>query len=242
MTKHQQNPTHIFQKSGIYTVILTVTDNEGAIDSSEVKIFVESESKKANAQIIGDVSIWSAPEYQEFISVVGLVENTGEVNLDEVKIRIDFYDKNDRLVYTEWEYSDYYFWSDYILLPGETCPFEIQIEDGELPPYDYYNLTVSWEETNEESYTDFSIIGISTYYGDEFYHIIGEVKNIGTKTIDECTVFATVFDENDLPIVTRHDFIRETLEYGEKIPFHCRFSLDMLQTEVGSYSIKVIED
>jgi hypothetical protein len=193
---------------------------------------------EGNAELIGDVNIFVDSDGVEHI--FGEVKNTGGANLMDVSVIFSFYDSSDNLVYIDGTIVTYCYF-DNVLLPGETSPYWIMASNG-LPSYEYYEIDVSWEETTTKSYNDFSVSVSNAYQGDDTYHIIGEIENTGTKTIEQITVYAVGYDSSGNILAYAWEDHDSTLEPGDSTSFHSEIWTSDLPRNVASYSVKVFED
>jgi hypothetical protein len=148
------------------------------------------------------------------LHVVGEVVNQSELNFNFVKVVASFYDAGDRLVATEFTFSDLD-----ILEAGGIVPFNISVLDPS-PDIATYKLDVEWNTTNQTPLR-VDILSHSasvTAYGS--YNIMGEVQNPYDFPLEFVKVVATCY--NAANEVLRVDFTfteLHTLDPGQRSPF-----------------------
>lgn len=179
-------------------------------------------------------SILSHSSYMSYgyFHVVGEVKNTGSVNLEFVKITATFYDSANNVIATSFTYT-----MIDILLPNQKSPFELST----FPysgPVDHYSLSISYYGTSSIPYRDLQVQGVttSTIYG--YYHVLGEVKNIGSSPTTFTEVIITFYDADGKVIGATFTFTDPyDLSPGQTAPFDA--SSYPLEIQPASYEIQV---
>jgi hypothetical protein len=148
------------------------------------------------------------------LHLVGEVVNQSELNFNFVKVVASFYDAGDRLVATEFTFSDVD-----ILEAGGVAPFNIRLSDPS-PDIASHKLDVEWS-TTDQAPLRVDILSHSaswTDYGS--YNIVGEVQNPYDVALEFVKVVATCY--NAASEVLRVDFTfteLHTLAPGQRSPF-----------------------
>jgi hypothetical protein len=124
------------------------------------------------------------------VHVVGQVYNNTESNYEWVTIKVEFYDKDEKLLAEEEGYA----YVD-ILLPKEVAPFKISLWE-DVTGIDTYVVSVTGDETDEEPFTAIEFVQDSGKIDGNSLTIIGEVTNPGETPASNVRIAASVFDEN----------------------------------------------
>jgi hypothetical protein len=93
------------------------------------------------------------------------------------------------------------------------------------------------------SASDISLLSHSGYLDlSNYYHVVGEVKNVGTATYHSIQIYVNFYDSSDNLIATRHDLtILDTLLPGRRSPFDIVLLDDVLSFEVDHYEISITQ-
>lgn len=189
------------------------------------------ESKEISTEVIQTNTYIS----YDSLYVIGIVQNTGNVPIDFVKIVVALRDDGGTLVSSEYSYSDID-----IIQPGESSPFSVMFFE-DPGGWSTYDLTVQSNESEwMTSYTDFEILSHNGRVGDYTeYEIVGEVKNIGPSRTSFVEIVAALYDENGTIIGV--DFTYTDLDVIDP-DGTSPFTLSILSTaegEVASYELWV---
>jgi hypothetical protein len=163
------------------------------------------------------LQIQGVTEYTDSIGalhLVGEVLNQSDQNMNFVKIIASFYDSADRIVATDFTYTELD-----TVEAGDSSPFEMIILN---PPdtIDTYKLDVEWNVTNViPLHVDVLSHNTST---DSIgaYHVVGEVQNPYDHSLEFVKIVATFYSAEGK--VLRSDFTytgRDTIGPGETSPF-----------------------
>jgi hypothetical protein len=130
-------------------------------------------------------------DYNGFCHVVGEVENAGAQAIESVKITATFYDSNDIMITSEFNYTYLK-----VLLEGRKSPFEIILHDTtQSGLVDHYSLSVDFSATQALP-LGLRILSDSWYVdGGGWLHITGEVKNTEYQTATNVKIVATFYDD-----------------------------------------------
>ena len=187
--------SYIYNASGIYAAVLRITDNNGAKITDNCIITVKNHMGSNN---FSSVRITDHNSYTKsgIFTIVGMVKNIGLVNLAHILINGTIYNKDDNVIK---QTSTFAMLS--ILTPNQESPFKLEFT--EHPEYDYYILNVSYEETENQPYTQLHLQGVTNDTGilGEYY-LTGDVQNNGSVTVDLIEVVATIYNSNNKVIET----------------------------------------
>lgn len=120
---------------------------------------------------------------------IGLVENSGNVDLEYVKLVLILRDTEGKLVATDYTYTEFD-----ALLVGDIEPFEISFIE-EVPEWSEYEITIEADEVFFfDAYRDLEIVsanGKVPAFG--AYEIVGEVVNTGDSDAEFVKVVAILY-------------------------------------------------
>lgn len=125
-----------------------------------------------------------------YYDVVGEVKNVGDQPVEWVTVTATFYDSEGQVVGTNSAYTYLE-----VLLPGRKSPFKIvETESAVIEKITNYSLKVSFQQSAGLP-MGLQIVSNSSYV-DEFgwFHVTGEIKNIGTATANYVEVIGTFYD------------------------------------------------
>lgn len=156
---------------------------------------------------VASVEIVQSNDFTDYgtLNIIGAVENTGNVNLEYVKIVGVLRDAEGGMILSEYTYAD----SD-IITPGAISPFTLYFLD---PPTDWveYELTVQYSETSDQPYTDLELEVANAAAGDYgIYQIAGEIRNTGNRPVEFIKIIAMLYDAEDTLIA--NDFTYTDLD------------------------------
>jgi len=170
-----------------------------------------------------------------YLNVVGEVENTGTESLERTLVDATFYDSQDGVVATGFNYIFLP-----VLEPGEISPFVIRyLQISKVPLIESYVLEVSWEGTGDVP-SDVTI-STSTMYTDPIsLRVIGEVKNNEDTCQSYFYVAATLYNESGVVIDMASAYTPIYLvEPGGVTPFAIDFIDQFRYPMAESYSVVV---
>jgi hypothetical protein len=180
------------------------------------------------------VSHFSFYTMGNMLYIVGEVENTGDVATEFTKINATLYDAEDQFVDTIVGYA-----SLDVLLPGRKSPFYVMMSeaDGSLS-VDDYSLAISWTDCEEGKEIGLEIISSeSSIDALDYFHVTGEIQNIGTETATAVTVCTTFYDAEGTVIGRDWDVGATDLEPNQIATFDSTLIYDELIEQVASYSV-----
>jgi hypothetical protein len=123
------------------------------------------------------------------LNIVGEVKNAGATNLRSVRVVVSFFDATDKVLLTDSSQG-----TIDILEPGQKSPFHIE-ETGYAGGYSTFRLTVDKQATTDEAYDGLTIRSPAVDKSDG-YHVIGEVKNSGSRKLNSVEVLGTFYDSS----------------------------------------------
>jgi len=155
-------------------------------------IFLVSLISLANA--VAQVTILSYSGYVDSLgwyTIVGEVQNNGDMHLKYIRITATFYDSVNNVVGVGTGYVKLG-----VLLHGRKSPFEIRLTDADQSAkVDHYSLTTSYDISECGKPEGLEILSSSSCV-DTFgwMHVSGEIKNIGACATMCVKVIATFYD------------------------------------------------
>jgi peptide/nickel transport system substrate-binding protein len=150
-----------------------------------------------------------------YSNVIGEVENQGTTTTTFMQVNVTFYDAFDTPVAAEYSYTIVD-----ILLPGEISPFEVSSFPLANLSVSYYEIEVTYYDTEEVPYREFEITGLSEDITYGWFDVSGEVENIGFINASFVNIVASFYDENETLITYDFDYIDpDVLEPGQRATF-----------------------
>jgi len=152
-----------------------------------------------------------------YYTVVGEVQNTGDMHLRFVKISATFYDSADHVVDTSLTYSGLE-----VLLVGRKSPFKVLLYDAQQSAkVDHYHLEVEYDISEFGKPEGLQIVSSSSYVDIlDWMHVVGEIGNIGVYPTTWVKVYATFYDTAGKVIDYGFDYTNpHDLNVGEKASF-----------------------
>lgn len=130
--------------------------------------------------------------------VVGEVENIGDTNVEEIYIKVTYYDADDRSIGSQTSSS-----LQNLLLPGMKSPFDVILTGSSVGQVDSYELEVSFIETDKVLNRTLVVLSDSFFSNitGKFY-VFAEVKNNGTEISNATNVIATFYDSSGIVVAT----------------------------------------
>jgi len=177
-------------------VINTLTVNEQAGWSSAAP------DEDGNRDVVGFANLNAWSDRNGGFQIVGQVVNNAPLALEFVRITVQLYDRDSRLLAEQDDFV-----SSDLILPGEYAPFSIVFSDG-LPAG-----TVRYDLHASARYADYAA---RTFYGVENFAVTsqadfdengllvvsGQVRNEGNLTASLVKVIVTIFDSEQRVIAT----------------------------------------
>ena len=189
-------------------------------------------------QAAGDVQILSHSSFYTSLNtlyIVGEVQNTGDTSTEFTKVTATLYDSEDTVIDTAVGYATLD-----ILPPGRKSPFYVMIleDDGSLD-VDHYSLTVSWSDADEEKEQALEILSSSSHIGGgDYFHVTGEIKNIGSATANEVIISATFYDSDGTVVGRDWEYAEpENLSPDQTGTFDVTLIYSEQIAKVASYSL-----
>lgn len=156
----------------------------------------------------------------ETLYFIGIVRNTGNVDLAFVEVHVTLRDSGDKLIMSESSYS-----ARDVIPVGEASPFNVLFY-SETPDYAKYEVTVEGREnTMYQVYKEFEIVSadgqVPSFWD---YEIAGEIRNIGSSDAEFVSIIAVLYDAENHIIgldTTYSDF--DVVTAGGTSPFSILF-------------------
>jgi len=126
-----------------------------------------------------------------YYDVVGEVKNVADQPVEWVTVTATFYDSEGQVIGTRSAYTYLE-----VLLPGRKSPFKIvETESAVIEKIANYSLKVSFFQQSAGLPMGLQIVSNSSFV-DKFgwFHVTGEIKNIGTTTANYIEVIGTFYD------------------------------------------------
>ena len=184
--------------------------------------------------------IFSGKTYKgNFLHIVGEIQNSGAVNLEDFKINATYFDSNDTFLNTGPTHLEH---DPRWLAPGKKAPFLLILLDEEASKkVASYELVLEFSETTEAPY-ELDILGDRGYVSKwGTYDVIGEVQNRGESNIESVKVYAAFYDQNGMVIAIDYTYTGtnglDTLSPGQKSPFKVYPSHSEVKGKVQGYSL-----
>jgi hypothetical protein len=150
-----------------------------------------------------------------YSNVIGEVENQGTTTTTFMQVNVTFYDAFDTPVAAEYSYTIVD-----ILLPGEISPFEVSSYPLANLSAAYYDIEVTYYDTEEVPYREFEITGLSEDMSSGWFDVSGAVENIGLQNASFVNIVASFYDENETLITYDFSYIDpDVLEPGQRVSF-----------------------
>jgi hypothetical protein len=146
---------------------------------------------------------------------VGEVKNNSGGTISFVKIIATFYDSSDKVVASQFTYTEID-----TLRNGETSPFEISTTDqSQISKFANYKLSVSWSAGSSKPSNLVLKTGDSYLDNYGIYHFVGEVTNNGDKTATFVKVAAAFYDASAKVLMTSFTYTESDIAPGQSAPF-----------------------
>jgi hypothetical protein len=140
-----------------------------------------------------------------YYHVVGEVQNIGVYNLNYVQITATFYDSVNNVLATDFTFADIN-----TLVSQQKSPFDLNTYPS-IITVDHYFLVVSYSVTGQAPYRNLRLQGVTTstdILG--YYHVIGEVQNIGEVDATYVEIVVTFYDSTGKVIAKDFTFTNPT--------------------------------
>ena len=173
------------------------------------------------------VDINSFTDSIDALHFIGLVRNTGTVDLEFVEITVTLRDANNTLVAVESGYT-----SLDVVPVGQVSPFSVLFLEAPAE-WSTYEIDIQGEEADFlDPYTEFEVVSstgrIPSFGG---YEIVGEIRNTGVANAEFVEVIAVLYDVNNRILGVDFTFTEfDIVEAGGTSPF----SLIALSTADGA--------
>lgn len=133
------------------------------------------------------------------INIFGLLQNNGDVPMQDITLQIDVYDSNDNLIYSDTAFSD-----AFTLLPGQQSTFSHTVFE-ELTDAARFEATVL-EASTSESLPDSLPVdsqNVSVIFDDNGdAHITGELVSPSGEPVQIASISGALFDADDQLLAT----------------------------------------
>jgi len=183
-------------------------------------------------------------------TLVGKVENGGNVSMKEILITASFYCGKGKVIGAKDDISAVT--SGYIemeiLAPGETSPFKIvlsteelsRLENFDVDKIEKFKVVGDYNLTDEELYKRFEISQsrgeLNNATGQ--YTVIGTVKNTGNETAEQIKVVGTFYDNQTRIIEVMHTYFEDSLAPGEEAQFEITVHDETIAQRIETYSMQ----
>lgn len=199
-------------------------------------ILLTSHYSAASAQK-NEITVLSSRTYIDdygFYHLVGEIQNNLGVPITYAKIVATFYDSQGQVVATDFTYS-----MIDILRPGEKSPFEIALLDAsQIQKISSYKLSGSWLPAR--ALPAKLVLKVGDSYLDEygFFHLVGEVQNIGENTANYVKVTAAFYDKDNKILASSFTYTSNDIQPGQSAPFEITL-LDSFVRSIKTTSVNV---
>lgn len=164
------------------------------------------------------------PQYSSYVHIVGVGQNTGNVQLGSLKLVASFKDASGKVVSTESTYGPSG------LMPGERWPFSILVEDSvKFSTVDFQVETGPMSNYDKQSvYRDFQVLEANKQPAPSYstgISVVGTIKNTGSSTATLISVYIGAYDSSGKIVDADQTFTElTTLEPGATSPFKAELS------------------
>jgi hypothetical protein len=172
-----------------------------AVTGSLSLICAPAASAAANAAVESSSDWGSSTGYRWF---AGSVRNVGDVSLDSVKVRLNFYDAGNALVGTDYTYVD-----ESVVAPGTLGSYQTV---ATVPPtYDHTVAIVEAAEryswSTKQATRNYSVSLTNTYSDGYTTHYVGTVTNLNTFATDSVTVHMIFRDLSERVVGSEYTYV-----------------------------------
>jgi hypothetical protein len=171
------------------------------------------------------------------IHVVGEVQNLGSINVKDVRITVDFLNKNNETLDIVSTYAQLE-----NIPPNMKAPWEVESEIVDFSSYNRhfvypanYNIT-----TESRTWTILLLSNSSHIDGSGYLHILGEIKNNGTQPSQSTRVVATCYGNGRVRAVGAMDVNQTVIAAGDNAQFD--LVINRYNAPVTSYDLQVISN
>jgi hypothetical protein len=163
-------------------------------------------------QILGTSTYTDSSGY---FHVLGEVKNNLTSNIENVKVVVTFYDSENAVIGTDYDYVDID-----ILGPNQKSPFELSSYPYVISPASY-KISMEYRVTTDEPFEGLAILSHTPSVDSLGYHrIVGEVKNNGTTQATFVKVVCTYYDSSGTVIGKAYTYTNPyTINTGDTAPF-----------------------
>jgi hypothetical protein len=165
--------------------------------------------------------------------VVGEVLNNTPDYLTLVKVSVKFYDAQDRLVDTDYNYLHF------DLSPNERNCFSVCSYSSGLD-WEYYRFDPVDYRISDSEYPLVTLFGLNGYVYNDWYFVLGESRNDNSFSIDRVRVKATLFDSSNIVVDCGWQYTNiDTLDPGQTSAFEIQFDdRELGYEDVNNYTVK----
>jgi len=131
-------------------------------------------------------------DYRGYVTIVGEVQNTGNVPLQSVLVASELKDENGTVIDKSWTITMLS-----TLAPGEKSPFKIKHLEKDIQPADYTVRIADYKKASNMPYRSYKIFDVNSYITKEergVYKVEGKVTNTVPRDTDETMVVGTFYN------------------------------------------------
>jgi hypothetical protein len=191
-------PTHLDQSPDLLTpgekapFLLVLLDEKASEEAARYQLFLEFSDTTKEPYRIKIMSDRSFVDENGTYKVVGEIQNTGNENLEQVKIYGTFYDESGRVIYLDYTYSDINGLGT--ITPGQKSPFYLSSSGLAGGVATGYSVYTDCRTTNRSLYRGLEILSNDAgldYFGK--YQIEGQIRNVGDNNVKFVKIVATLY-------------------------------------------------
>jgi hypothetical protein len=175
---------------------------------------------------IGDESVFH---------IVGEVENTSFVPLNQITIAATFYSSDGKILDTKN--------TDSILetiMPGKKSPFDLIINERWMSEIDHYSLDIKYTPTDHKTESLEVLSSHARLDMIDNFVISGTIVNHDEKTANNIVVVATLYDRDGKVVATSKTYTKpDYLKSGAEAPFLLSVSDKSQTRKISDYSLTV---